>query len=210
MEVCSSEMDDESKTRKARLDAPQPSVVVHEEYQVVDSKRQMGRAAMDEEDSGSSVVDWKPLAALVAACSCPEIAGGAGLDSEGVLLEAREVRGLGGHASMTVEVPLHTGKALVEVLGRVHEEVAGGRLACSGESIPGDTPNVHALVLHQHVQVVADSGDKDGHRVEDTDLFSLEDMVPQMEGSLYERKLKSREDSLLSFLRFVSQYEEAS
>ena len=87
----------------------------------------------------------------MAACNCPGIAGGAGLDSEDVLPEAREVRDLDAHASMTVEVPLHTGMAVVEVPGRVHGEVAEGRLACNGKSIPGDTPNVRALILHQHV-----------------------------------------------------------
>lgn len=50
-------MDGVSKTQRGRLDVPQLSVEVHEEYQVVDNMDLVGRAAMGVEDTGSSVVD---------------------------------------------------------------------------------------------------------------------------------------------------------
>lgn len=202
-------VDDVSKIRMARPDEPQSLAVVHVTYQVVDNKDPGDRAAMGEEDTGSSEVDWKQLAALVAAGSCPGIAGEVGLDTEDAPLEAREVQVQDARASMVVAVPLHTGVVAVEVLGRVLGE---GKLVCSAVGSPGDTPNVRALLLPQRVEAVADNGGMHARSEQGTDLFSWEGRAPPMEAmeaNLFGRKLKSQEYYLLSFLRFAFQCEVA-
>ena len=182
-------VDDASKIRMARLDEPQPLGAVHAKYQVVDSKALVDRAAMGGEDTGSSEVGWKQFAALVAACSCPGIAGEVGLGTGDAPLEAREVRVRDVHASMAAVVPLHTGVVPVEVLDRVHEEEAGeGKLVCSAVDNPGDTPNVRALALLQRVEEVADNGGMDARLEQDTDLFSSEGKVLLAEANLFERR----------------------